>query len=188
LEKITQDDFAALLEQDSNVHYKNRKTREFLIELADSLPGRDVLSVMRHLIKLYPVEKYDNEPWTKEDDLKLAGLVAQKGKIWTKLAAEMGRSAEIVRLRYKDYVSMGENRVSGRWSESEVDRLNEAIVERLIEVGREGEGLNRKEREQVSGFVDWNAVSLRVETRSRLQCRSRYIKCGLRTDKEENGD
>ena len=181
MEKITEHDFAVLLEQDSNVHYTNRKTRQFLVELAPQLPGRGVLSVTRHLMKLYPAERYDNERWTKEDDVKLAKLVAQKGMSWTKLAVEMGQSPEIVRLRYKDYVSLGETRVRGRWKQGELDRLREAIREKLVEAGRE-EGVDRKGREEVSGFIDWNAVSERVETRSRLQCRARYVKSGFRVD------
>lgn len=90
-----------------------------------------------------------------------------------------------MRLRYKDYTSWGEKRNKGGWNEDEIWRFNEAVVERLGELGREMGGWQRKGREEVSRMFDWNGVSEKVKTRSRLQCRSRWIQLGLPNDKEE---
>ena len=180
---MTKEEFGALLEQDTQTHYSKRKSRDFITELAQMLPGRSVLSVTRHLLKLYPVEQYEKQ-WTKEDDIKLKKLVAQRGKLWTKLASEMGRSPEIIRLRYKDYVSLGQGRNKGPWNEGERDRFREAVLERLVEVGRAEEEWDRKARDEASGLFDWNDVSQRVKSRSRLQCRSRWIQVGITHGKE----
>lgn len=184
LDKMTEAEFGAMLEAETQEHYSKRKSRGFVKDLAQLLPGRSVLSVTRHLLKLYPVEQYE-KIWTKKDDLKLKELVAQKGKLWTKVASELGRSPEIVRLRYKDYVSLGEGRNKGFWNEGEINRFDEAVMEKLTEEGKAVPDFDSKQaREAVGELFDWNGVSERVKTRSRLQCRARWIQIGVTPDKE----
>ena len=66
--------------------------------------------------------------WTATDDVRLRRLVAEKGKQWKVIAKEMGRSMDMVRLRYKDYVLLGESRTIGEWNMEDMQKLFEIVI------------------------------------------------------------
>jgi Myb-like DNA-binding protein REB1 len=141
--------------------------------IANKLPGRDSISVTRHIVKRYSTEEF-LVLWTPEDDETLKKFVAEKGRQWTVIAEELGRPADVVRLRYRDYVSLGENRKKGYWRDDEAKKLYEVVLAMLRKSNwTEVEGLHV---EVVSTYVDWGGISQKMGHRSRLQCRSKWSK------------
>lgn len=176
---MTKNQFAELLQEDSSKHYSNRTTRELSGSIASQLPGRNILSVTRHLLKRFPVEKLPTD-WTEEDDTKLRKMVAERGNQWTVIASDLGRSPELVRLRYRDYVSLGKERKRGQWDDEEKEKLYE-IVNSLLEESEWEEGMGRQ-TDVVSRFLDWGTVSKQIGSRSRLQCYHKWIDVANRHD------
>ena len=132
---------------------------------------RDTLSVTRYLLKRYPVEKLSSE-WSQADDAFLRKLVVKRGSQWTLIGKEMCRSPEMVRLRYRDYVSLGKTRVKGEWSEDELMKLYKTVLGLLKETEwRKEMGL---ELEVLKDFIDWGSVSKVLGNRNRLQCRDKW--------------
>ena len=151
--------------------WRQRESRGLCAEIAGTLPGRNVLSITRYLVKRYPVEKVP-WTWTVEDDAHLRKLVATRGPQWTVIAGEMCHSPELIRLRYRDYVSLGQKRARGVWSEDETRKLYGIVLELLGETGwREDEGLDLT---VVKKYIDWRTVSGKMESRNRLQCRKKW--------------
>jgi hypothetical protein len=171
VEGLSKDDFAELLREDMKLGYSKRKTRELCEAIANKLPGRNTLSVTRHILNRFSGEELSNE-WTNEDDTTLRKLVAQLGTQWTTIATQMTRPAELVRLRYRDYVSLGKKRKAGAWESHDAVKLYETVLKLLQDSSwTEEDGFNV---EVVSKYLDWGAVSLRMGDRSRLQCRSKW--------------
>jgi hypothetical protein len=168
---LSKSKFAELLHEDAANHYSSRRTRKLSESIANQLSGRDTLSVTRHLLKKFPVEEHPAE-WTEEDDLMLKNLVDEKGNQWTVIADKMGRSAELVRLRYRDYVSMWKKRKEGKWDEGETKKLYR-VVHKLLDESDWNKALGLKQ-EVVSRFVDWGTVSNKMGDRSRLQCYGKW--------------
>jgi hypothetical protein len=167
---MTSEQFCTFLAKDVQQDYRQRQSRILCEEIADKLPGRTTLSVTRHLVKRFSVESYPAE-WTPDDDEVLRKLVVEFGNQWTVIAGRMGRSAEMTRLRYRDYVSV-RFRKEGRWDNDEMEVLYDCVTLLLKENGwTEDRGL---EVEVVSEFVDWGSISLKVGQRSRLQCRAKW--------------
>jgi hypothetical protein len=171
--------FAELLAADVANHYSKRIMRKLSESIANRLSGRDTLSVTRHLLKKFPVKKYPSE-WMEEDDTKLQKLVGEKGNHWTIIADEMGRSADLVRLRYQDYVSMGKKRKQGKWDEEEMEKLYR-VVHSLLDASDWNEGLGIKQ-DVISCFVEWGTVSSEMGDRSRLQCYGKWADIVNRQD------
>jgi hypothetical protein len=168
---LSKQQFAELLQEDTANHYSKRRTRKLSESIASQLPGRDTLSVTRHLLKKFPVEESPTE-WTEEDDVMLRKLIVEKGKQWTVIADKMGRSADLVRLRYRDYVSMGKKRKKGRWDNGEMEKLYR-IVHNLLDESDWNKELGLRQ-DVVSRFVDWGTVSSKMGDRSRLQCYGKW--------------
>ena len=126
---------------------------------------------MRHLLNRYAGEK-ENMYWTPSDDSTLKKLVARLGNQWTVIADQMGRPPDVVRLRYRDYVSLGKDRKLGLWENYESKKLYETVIAQLKESAwEEEEGLDV---EVVSKYVDWGVISKKVGERSRPQCRAKW--------------
>jgi hypothetical protein len=146
--------------------------RELVSEIHAKLSGRHRLSVYRRLHVLYLDRGSISTEWTTKDDATLKKLIAERGRKWVSIGEAMGRSPEIVRLRYKDYVSLGEKRNLGKWDEGDENRLLQ-IVHTLLRKSewQTGEGYDV---DVMSKYVDWGVVSDKVGTRSRLQCRDKW--------------
>lgn len=132
-----------------------------------------MLSVTRHLLKRYPVEVFTNE-WTPKDDDQLRKLVVEKGTRWMSIGEEMGRSPEMVRSRYRDYVSLGKQRNTGPWTVDEMRRLYAAVTGLLGNTEwTSEEGL---EVDVIGKYIDWESVASKMGNRSRLQCHKKWCK------------
>jgi hypothetical protein len=157
------------------LRYPQRKTKSLSESIAAKLQGRNTLSVSRHLVNRYPPSG-DNirVEWTPKDDLALKRLVAKKGTQWKLIAEELGRPPNIVRLHYKDYVSLGEKRKAGTWTMSEKKKLYAVVMKKLKKSDwKEKEGLDI---DVVSAHVDWSGISKEMgRSRSRAQCRSKWL-------------
>lgn len=172
LKKWTKAQFAEWLSEDVQQHYARRESRQLCNEIAAKLPGRNTLSVTRHLLNQYRVEQLLTT-WSPADDAMLKKLVSQKGKQWKVIAAEMGRDAQLVRMRYRDYVSLGKNRATGPWTVQDMERLYKGVLELLKETDwRESEGLHV---DVIGRYIDWNSVSQKVGDRNRLQCLKKWM-------------
>jgi hypothetical protein len=167
---MTREAFCAFLMEDIQLDFRRRQSRSLCSEIGGQLPGRDILSVTRHLVKRYSTETFEST-WTAADDATLKKLVAEKGKQWTVIAEQMGRPADLTRLRYRDYVSV-KARNKGHWDESELETLYHTVIS-LLEQNEWTEELGMGV-DVVSGFIDWGTVSLKVGRRSRLQCRDKW--------------
>uniref|UniRef100_A0A915A762 snRNA-activating protein complex subunit 4 n=1 Tax=Parascaris univalens TaxID=6257 RepID=A0A915A762_PARUN len=103
-------------------------------------------------------------PWTKEEDARLIAVVTalqNAGRIWWRKVASFvdGRGQQQCYLRYLQSLDTRHQR--GNWTESEELLLRYAVNE--------------------FGICDWNRISSVVGSRSRMQCRTRYVNNKLRT-------
>lgn len=164
-------EFPRFMAEDTKLNYWKRETRDMCGDIANRLEGRDILSVTRHILKRYAVEKFPGE-WTAQDNATLKNLVAEKGKQWTVIAEQMGRDPDIVRLRYRDYVSLGPTRKAGAWKPEEAKNLFQIVIG-MLEKSEwpEDDGLDY---EVVSKYIDWGAVSEKIGDRSRVQCKDKW--------------
>src|SRR5437762_9431974 len=164
-------DFPRFMAEDTKLDYWKRESRDMCEDIANHLEGRDTLSVTRHILKRYSAETLPGV-WTAHDDATLRKLVAERGQLWTVIAERMGRDPDIVRLRYRDYVSLGSSRKAGTWKIEEARRLFEIVVA-MLEKSRwtEDDGLDYG---VVSNYIDWGAVSKEVGDRSRVQCKDKW--------------
>jgi len=157
------------------LRHPQRKTKSLSEGISAKLQGRNTLSVSRHLVNQYPPTGDSIRiEWTPEDDLALKKLVAEKGTQWKLIAEELGRPPNLVRLHYKDYVSLGENRNTGPWTVSEKKELYAVVIKELKNSDwTEKEGLDV---DVVSAYIDWSGISKEMgRSRSRAQCRSKWL-------------
>lgn len=175
MHELTESEFSHFLAEDMKLHHSQRKTRSLCQGIAAKLQGRNTLSVSRHLVNRYPTTG-DNirVEWTPEDDLALKKLVAEKGTQWKLIAEELGRPPNLVRLHYKDYVSLGEKRKAGLWTMGEKKKLYAVVMKTLKKSEwTEKEGLDV---DVVSAYIDWSGISTEMgRSRSRAQCRSKWL-------------
>jgi len=165
--------FRGLIERNESRKKKEEEMFELVGEILKNLPGRDRTSVNRRLVALYSDRRAgSNNGWTTNDDKKLKKLVAQHGQKWTIIGNTMGRSPEIIRLRYKDYASLGKNRSLGKWEEAEEQGLLKIVHSFLRE--SEWEAEEGFDVDVMSKYLDWGVVSGMIRTRSRLQCRDKW--------------
>ena len=166
---------------EENVPLK-RKTEEFselVVECLDRLPARTRTSVIRRIIHIH-ADHHTQSEWTSKDDENLRRLFAKYGNKWTYIAERLGRDPAAVRLRHKDYISLGENRTLGAWETETADELFRIVVSLLRESKWEVEEGFRVD--VVSRYVDWGVVSSILGTRSRLQCREKWKSWERRED------
>lgn len=179
--------FSAFLQEDLKLHLRKRESQDMCRELATKLPGRDNTSITRHLLNRF-AEKA-TETWSSKDDATLRKLVVQVGKQWTVIADQMGRKPELVRLRYRDYVSLGDARTGGKWEKQEEKKLYETVLKALeLSEWEETDGLSL---DVVSRYVNWGIISGKVGNRSPLQCRDKWTrlkKWHPLENKEESAD
>lgn len=161
------------MRKDISETYPKRETNELVGILQQKLPNRDTVSIWRQLMKRY-AQDTANGPWTPEDDEQLRKLVAKKGGQWTFIGSKLGRDPNLVRLHYKDVVSVGNNRKSGPWEEGEVKRLHEIVMGLLKETDwKKKDGVDV---DTISKHINWTAVSQNLGTRGRLQCFVKWSK------------
>lgn len=169
---MSDSELSAFLEEDLRLDLRKRQTEDMCRDLAAKLPGRNNTSLTRHLINRF-VEK-SMETWTSKDDATLRKLVTQNGKQWTVIAEQMGRKPELVRLRYRDYASLGKTRVEGKWEPREEKKLYKTVLEALK--GSEWQVTDGLSLEVVSQYVNWGIISGKVGNRGPSQCRDKWTR------------
>jgi hypothetical protein len=162
--------------------------QKFWAEMNKSLPNRKRLAVIKYCRrKFHNFEKRGT--WTDQEDRQIKALMAKHGMSWVKIGNEMGRMAEDVRDRYRNYLVAGSNREQMKWSNFEVKELRRAIGDCVIRVMQEDCGDDeeffsgqyiRENLDSVcsSGTVtDWGQVSKELDgRRSRIQCSYKWRK------------
>ena len=171
-----------MIRRDISKDRRKGESSELVGIIGRKLPDRDATSIWRQLVKRYGQDTAGG-PWTVEDNTMLKKLVAKNGAKWTTIGAKLGRDPNLVRLHYKDVVSL-KDRKSGTWDESETKKLYEIVMGLLEETDwEENDGLDV---DTISQHINWSAVSQNLGTRGRLQCfvKWRKIKFWRRTLKE----
>jgi hypothetical protein len=120
-------------------------------------------------------------PFTSEDDEKLRELVEQKGPKWVEIGAQLKRTREAVRDRWKE-IRLGAAKAKGHWKEDEETRLKSAVEEYLKAKTRvqsnsitaRGSDPKTQDRRIVLDDIDWELISSRVGTRSGPQCLEKW--------------
>jgi len=169
---MSDSELSTFLQEDLKLDLRKRQTGDICRDLVAKLPGRNNTSLTRHLINRF-IEK-PIETWTPKDDATLRKLVTQKGKQWKVIAEQMGRKPELVRLRYRDYASLGKTRIEGKWERREAEKLYETVLETLERSDWQvTDGLNL---EIVSRYVNWGIISGKMGNRSPSQCREKWTR------------
>lgn len=141
------------------------------MEIAKCLPDRPVQSVYRHgLRQLHPFKR---GAWTDEEVENLIGLVAQVGKKWAHIQANLSRSADSCRDKYRE---MDDSFIRGRWKENETEQLKRLIREYLrVDPTSDMKELGKMvETEDIK--IPWSVISKRMGKRSRLSCFKKWQK------------
>src|SRR5271155_2422013 len=169
---MSDSELSTFLEEDLRFDLRKRQTADMCRDLAAKFPGRNNTSLTRHLTSRF-VEK-PMETWTSKDDATLRKLVTQNGKQWKVIAEQMGRKPELVRLRYRDYASLGKTRGEGKWQPREEKKLYKTVLEALkASAWQVTDGLSL---EVVSQYVNWGIISGKVENRGPSQCRDKWTR------------
>jgi hypothetical protein len=155
---------------------------EFWREIYDVLPQRKnskarggTTGIQRFVRRRYHSHK-GGGGWTEEEDAMLADLVAAHPAQWKKISMILGdRDEAAVRDRWRNYVQYGAARNEQFWSEQEEQRLIRAIKEvtESLKAARAAEGKPPLD-EYTSRDINWQLVSEKVGTRSRLQCSMKW--------------
>jgi hypothetical protein len=114
--------------------------------------------------------------WDEAEDEALCQLVALYPKEWKKIGQIMGDRNEMAcRDRWRNYLQYGLDRRTYTWGDEEIDALLRAIAEvhQSLNESRIKEGKPPLE-EIKSHDINWQVVSDKVGTRSRLQCHHKY--------------
>lgn len=130
------------------------------------LPYRSRASVYKHIRRQYHV--FDvRAKWTREEDELLKKLAVTCETDWKKVGETMSRMPEDCRDRWRNYIKCGENRASNKWSDDEVRRLRDVVMEMIAEHGIKDKPIS----------INWTLVSERMDgVRSRIQCRYKWNK------------
>jgi hypothetical protein len=160
----------------------NKKIRGIWQEIAHYLPERSQSSVYRRAIRV--INPYKTGPWEREEIQALHVLVMQHGSKWTRIQAELNRSAESIADKWREIrqqqASAGEaigQKKRLTWNDDETEQLRRLL---LHELGMEDnvttflEIYNKVEAEGIK--VPFTAISRQLGGgRTRLNCYERYL-------------
>mmetsp|Transcript_18018 Transcript_18018/g.51601 ORF Transcript_18018/g.51601 Transcript_18018/m.51601 type:complete len:289 (-) Transcript_18018:181-1047(-) len=160
----------------------NKKIRGIWQEIAHYLPDRSQSSVYRRAIRV--INPYKTGPWEREELQQLHVLVAQHGSKWTRIQAELNRSAESIADKWREIrqqQALGGEAVGTKkrltWNDDETEQLRRLL---LHELGMEDnvttflEIYNKVEAEGIK--VPFTAISRQLGgDRTRLNCYERYL-------------
>ena len=128
--------------------------------------------------------------WTRQEDATLRRLFAIKGPMWAEIAKEIGRFATACRDRYRN-IRMAY--AHGQWTAEETQRLVDAVNELMASRRRHREAaaeadaipLTLSNEESTpsppSSAITWHYVSERVQTRSFIQCLTKWSSIAYKT-------
>lgn len=163
---------------ESMLEERQRKcAAEFWREIYEVLPRRrthkakgGTSSIQRFVRRRYHNYK-GGGGWTAEEDEMLEELSRAHPAQWKKISQIMGdRSDMAIRDRWRNYIQCG-GRNTDRWTNAEEAALNRAVVEVIDKLKADRKAVGRPPiAEYRSGDINWQAVSEKVGSRSRLQC------------------
>lgn len=143
-----------------------RRKDTFWDEASSTLPHRTRSSVYKHIRRAYHVFSARGK-WSPTEDKELGYLVEEKGKQWKQIGLMLGRMPEDCRDRWRNYVKCGDSRIQNKWGVDEEERLRTVMTQLMASFPGED--------------VNWTEVSdLMGGTRSRIQCRYKWIKLSRR--------
>ncbi|CAG8725689.1 577_t:CDS:10 [Gigaspora margarita] len=132
-----------------------------------ALGTRPLKTVSQHIQRRYHPFNYTGA-WNPEDDNELIKLVKIHHHDWVTIGNELGRMGTQCRDRWRDYVQYKNDKLRGRWTKEEEQKLINIIVEIT--------GQNDADISLDWG-IPWQQVSsLMGNTRSPNQCRAKWVK------------
>ncbi|KAG7096766.1 hypothetical protein E1B28_004177 [Marasmius oreades] len=142
------------------------KDTSFWSEIAGSVPLRPIISVYHHVRrKRNPLQKQGK--WLPAEDDKLREAVRNLGQQWEKVSLIVGRRAPDCRDRWRNHLQGDEERISGKWTKEEEEKLIQIVEDMTVKRGR-----------TLDDEVFWGDVSSRMgNTRNRQQCRIKWTDC-----------
>ena len=160
----------------------NKKIRGIWQDIASYLPDRSQSSVYRRAMRI--INPFKTGPWDREEIQALHVLVMQHGSKWTRIQAELNRSAESIADKWREIrqqqASAGEaigQKKRLTWNDDETEQLRRLL---LHELGMEDnvttflEIYNKVEAEGIK--VPFTAISRQLGGgRTRLNCYERYL-------------
>lgn len=174
--------------------FRSEEHRGAWNEIARILPHRTVASIYRAGLRI--MHPFKRGAWSKEEMIRLNGLVSVHGKRWAMIQSELNRSAESCRDKHRDY---GLAYKRGKWMEDESQLLETFVREHVIDERNRIKKKNKEktsyeeqeEREEENGnrsmgqidnmiaskqvTVKWGDISKKIGTRSRLACYKRFL-------------
>lgn len=142
---------------------RNRNRRRKFYQYIGKGIRRPLFSIYRKVIKVFNVQNYVGR-WTAEMDEEFHKLHRIYGNRWEEIGRHMGLSGRVV----SDHFRAIKNRKNvGRWTESEEQKLCEAMSEVQREHGGEGDDL--------PSSVRWEDVATKVGSRNALQCHQKWV-------------
>ncbi|KAK7060487.1 RNA polymerase I enhancer binding protein [Paramarasmius palmivorus] len=139
------------------------KDNSFWSEITAAVPLRPIISVYHHVRRKWNPLSTQGK-WTPEEDDRLRQAVGSLGLSWEKVSVFVGRRAPDCRDRWRNHLHGNDNRVVGKWTKEEEDKLTEIVQEMTVNKGG-----------SLDDEVFWGTVSdLMGKTRNRQQCRIKW--------------
>jgi hypothetical protein len=157
-----------------------QKMWKSICEEVPEIPRRNVLNTCRRTFY-----NFRRGPWTEEEDDELKRAHEEydgkEGK-WNLIGETLNRFPEDTRDRWRNYIVCGDTLKKDAWELEEEKRLRAAVKECIKET-REKTRFSDVQVLDEGSLIEWGKVSeLMGRTRSRLQCRDKWIKL---KDREE---
>ncbi|KAL0573974.1 RNA polymerase I enhancer binding protein [Marasmius crinis-equi] len=142
------------------------KDSTFWSEITAAVPLRPIISVYHHVRrKRNPLQKQGK--WMPAEDDKLREAVSTLGQQWEKISLIVGRRAPDCRDRWRNHISGNDERVTGKWSKEEEEKLIKIVEDMTVKRGG-----------SLDDEVFWGNVSaLMGNKRNRQQCRIKWTDC-----------
>ncbi|KAL0974365.1 hypothetical protein UPYG_G00219460 [Umbra pygmaea] len=150
---------------------KLKRFHEFPIKIAEGLRRPWFNIYFRGGRKMFDGNSYKRRRWFSDDDLnELKKLQKAYGNDWVKISQLTGRSELTLRKCFsRMYASLG------AWSKVEMTCLLEAVRDHLAGVVEPGSDPAIIRKEKLYEGIPWSALSRRVKTRQRDQCRMKWL-------------
>jgi len=140
-----------------NIDYEKIKKKLGNKRMEELMPGRAPELVRSKLKRYFHPDNYKGV-YSPQEDAMLLSMVREHGCDWIRIGAVLERFHTNVRDRYRE---IQEDYKKGEWSQHEKEQL-----EAVIKLCHHGEVPEED--------IQWCAVSARMKTRSRQQCRTKW--------------
>lgn len=173
--------FLRALFEDAKRGRKNALARNFFVDATLKLsPGRPVIHVYHFLRRqLHPGN--NSGTWTLEEDAALRRAFVVRGPVWVEIGKDVGRFATACRDRYRKIRQAYQH---GPWSLEEIQRLREGVQAMLS--SRSNNNENNNNNNVGISPLNWNYVCEYVQTRSWMQCISKWAALTIKNGEQQN--